>query len=46
MIGGYSIKPLQESIFKKFRNMILGIIEKDIETYKQALIGFSLIDTT
>ena len=41
-------KPLQGSLFGKFRNMMLDIVEEDIETYyneenyKQALIIFGL----
>lgn len=46
MIFDYSTKPLQGSIFKNFRNMILRIIEEDINTYKedykQALITFGI----
>ena len=35
MVAGYFTKPLQGSLFRKFRNMILGIVEEDIETYKE-----------
>ena len=42
MIAYYFNKPIQGRIFKKFKNVILGINEEDIETYKthckQALI--------
>ena len=30
MIADYFTKPLQGSLFRKFRNMILGIVEEDI----------------
>jgi hypothetical protein len=33
MIGDYFTKPLQGSLFRKFRNTILGINEADIPTY-------------
>jgi hypothetical protein len=33
MMGDYLTKPLQGSLFPKFRNTILGIIEEDIPTY-------------
>ena len=42
MVEDFLTKPLQGSLFRKSRNMILGIVEEDIETYeesyKQALI--------
>ena len=48
MIADYFTKPLQGSLFKKFRNMILGIVEDDIalykENYRQALITFGLME--
>ena len=49
MIADYFTKPLQGSMPRKFRNMILGIVEEDItlyeENYKQgALIAFGLIE--
>ena len=48
MITNNFTKPLQSSLFWKFRNMILGIIgDQDIElykeNYKQPLITFGLI---
>ena len=47
MVADSFTKPLQERLFKKFRNTILGIIEEDIEiykeNYKQALIMFGLV---
>ena len=49
MIADYFTKPLQGSLFKKFRNLILGIAEEDFNEYKseynQALITFGLNDT-
>ena len=33
MIGDYFTKPLQGSLFRKFRNIILGITEADIPRY-------------
>ena len=49
MIADFLTKPLQGSLFKKFRNMILGIVEDDIglykENFKQALITFELIES-
>ena len=49
MIADYFTKPLQGSLFKKFRNMILGIMEDDIgvykENYRQALIAFGLMES-
>ena len=49
MIADYFTKPLLGSLFRKFRNVILGIVEEDIETYKenykQALITFGLADS-
>ena len=33
MIGYYFTKPLQGSLFRKFRNTILGITETDIPRY-------------
>ena len=49
MIADYFTKPLQGSLFKKFRNLILGIAEEDFNEYKseynQALITFGLTDT-
>jgi hypothetical protein len=33
MIGDYFTKPLQGSLFRKFRNTILGVDEADIPTY-------------
>ena len=48
MITDYFTKPLQGSLFKKFRNRILGIVEEGIamykENYRQALIGFGLME--
>ena len=46
----YFTKLLQGSLFRKFRNMILGIVEDDIglyykENYKQALIAFLLMES-
>ena len=42
-------KSLQGSLFWKFRNKILGIVEEELETYKenckQALITFGLADS-
>ena len=47
MIADYFTKPLQGSLFKKFRNMILGIVDDNIgvykENYRQALITFGLM---
>ena len=49
MIADYFTKPLQGSLFRKFRNMILGIVEEDIalykENYRQALITFGLMES-
>ena len=46
-MADFFTKPLQGSMFRKFRNMILGIVEDDIglyeENYKQALIPFGLL---
>ena len=48
MIVDSFTKPLQGSLFKKFRDMILGIVEEDIvlykENYRQALITFELME--
>ena len=33
MIGDYVTKPLQDSLFRKFRNTIIGIPETDIPRY-------------
>ena len=49
MIADYFTKPLQGSLFRKFRNMILGIMEDDIgvykENYRQALVTFGLMES-
>ena len=49
MIADYFTKPLHRSLFKKIRNMILGIVEEDIavykENYRQALITFGLLES-
>ena len=49
MIADYFPKPLQGSLFRKFRNMILGIVKENIalykENYKQALIPFGLMES-
>ena len=49
MIVDYFTKPLQSSMFRKFRNMIVGIVEEDIalykENYKQAFITFGLTES-
>ena len=43
----YFTKLLHGSIFKKFRNMIFGIIEEDIDTYKenyeQSIMTFGIV---
>ena len=43
------VKPLQGSLFRQFRNMILGIVDNDIGLYKennkQALIMFGLVES-
>ena len=48
MVADFFTKYLQGSLFRKFRNMILGIVKEKIETYKenykQALITFGLED--
>ena len=33
MIGDYFTKPLQGSLFRKFRNLMLGIEEADVTKY-------------
>ena len=42
-------KPLQDILFRKFRNVILSIVEDDIglykKNYKQTLIAFGLIES-
>ena len=48
MIADYFTKCLQSSLFQKFRNMKLGIVEEDIEmcfrdNYNQTLITFGLL---
>ena len=35
MIADYFTKPLQGSLFRKFRNMILGVDENNYDQYKQ-----------
>ena len=49
MVVDYFTKPLQGSLFRKFRNMILGVVEEDIglykENYNQALITIGLIES-
>ena len=36
MIGDYFTKPLEGSQFKRFRNIILGIVEEEIGRYNAA----------
>ena len=49
MIAHHFAKPLQGSLLKKLRNMILGINEEGSEIYnekyKQSLVTFSLVDS-
>ena len=50
IVADFFTKPLQCNLFKKFRNMILGIVEDDIrleykKNYKQALITFGIIES-
>ena len=35
MIAGYNTKPLQRILFVKFRDLIMGIKQKDFDVYKQ-----------
>ena len=48
-IADYFAKQLQGILFKKFRNIILGIVEEDIalykENYRKALITFGLSES-
>ena len=48
MIADYFTKPLQGALFRKFRNLVLGIREEDYDQYKQmyqeTLIEYVLID--
>ena len=50
MIADYFTKPLQGSLFRKFRNMILGVDENNFDQYKQeyteALKAFGLDEET
>ena len=48
MIADFMTKPLQGSIFIKFRNLILGVREEDFESYKkdfeQILLKYGLTE--
>ena len=49
MVADFFIKSLQGSLFRKFRNIILDIVEDGIglykENYKQTLITFGLMES-
>ena len=50
MIADFMTKPLQGSIFIKFRNLILGIREEDFDSYRkdfeQILLKYGLTERT